>query len=115
MQVPRKKRVEVGRAADRDALEARRARLVDMFEMGDIGRDEYQRRMTVLKAAEVELEAKEADIAELTIRPEAIDWDRGTPEEINRILRSMFEPIEMTAAMQPIPPKLRVPDWERPA
>jgi hypothetical protein len=114
VRVPDEGEVEVGREDERNALEARRLRILDMYEAGDLDRDEYQRRMTSLKADEVEFEAMEADIGVMQAAPE-IDWEQDSAEVINAALRAMFEPIEMDAAMQPGEPKLRVPHWERPA
>lgn len=99
------------RHAERDKLAARRAVIADMYEVnGPTWRDEYRRRMAVVKVAEDALEAQEAATAVLAV-PEAIDWDTWTPEAINEVLRAMWQYVELDRAMQPADALWKVPEW----
>ena len=83
--------------AERDALDARRGRLVDQYEMGDIGRDDYRARLGKIDA---ELEA--LDIAErVEDVPAAIPWDAST-ETLNALLRTIWTRIELGPDLLPV-------------
>jgi DNA invertase Pin-like site-specific DNA recombinase len=102
---------EVGRQAERDKLEARRAVIADMYESnGPSWRGEYQRRMAAVKADEDRLEAQEAATAVLAV-PDAIQWDVWPPERINAVLRAMWDHVELDEHMRPIRAEWLVPEW----
>ena len=99
------------RQAERDQLEARRARILDMYERGDLDRDEYGRRMRRLKADE-RRSRREADMAVLRCptRPRlgsrrAGGRQRGASGDVG--------PRPMDAAMQPLRPSALIPEWWR--
>ena len=98
----------VSREAERSALAARRARIVDMYEAGDLPRDEYQRRMRVVVEAETRLADQE--LAATIVTVPAIDWT-WPPEAINRVLRALWSEVTMDADMNPIRAEWLVPEW----
>ena len=103
--------VEQGRQAERDALEARRLVIADMYEgNGPKWRDEYRRRMAAVKADEDTLETKEAATAVLAV-PEVIDWRSWTAENINAVLRAMWDHVQLDEQMVPVNAAWRVPEW----
>ena len=102
--------VERERQDERDKLEARKARLRDMYELVTIDRDDYQRRMAAVNVSEDALEAQEAATAILAI-PAAIDWEHWTPEAINRILTAMWSSVTLDERMEPVEAVWRVPEW----
>jgi DNA invertase Pin-like site-specific DNA recombinase len=110
LRVPEAVTVETERQADRDKLEARKARILDMYEGGGIGREDYQRRIAAVKVEEDVLEAQEAATAVLAV-PQAIDWESWTPEAINKVLASMWSSVSLDERMEPVEAVWRVPQW----
>jgi len=110
LRVPDAVAVEQERQADRERLEARRVRILDMYEAGDIDRDEYQRRMGAVKAAQERLDAQEAATAVLAV-PQAIDWQVWAPERVNAVLRALWRRVELDATMRPVRAQWTVPEW----
>lgn len=102
--------IEQGRQAERDRLEARRAVIADMYEAnGPRWRDEYRRRLAVVKAAEDALEEKAAATAVLAV-PEAVEWS-APPEAINTVLRAMWTHVQLDETMTPVRAEWIVPEW----
>lgn len=99
----------VERAADnaqRDKLDARRARVLDMYESGLIERADRDRRLTAIAEDMQRLDARR-----VIVNVPSIDWQRWTPREVNRVLRTMFDSIELDPdTFQP-----RRFDWRLPA
>lgn len=103
--------IERERQADRDKIEARRIVIADMYEANGLKwRGEYQRRMAAVKVEEDRLDPQEAATAVLAV-PDAIDWQTWTPEQINAVLRAMWDHIELDARMRPRRAKWLVPEW----
>jgi hypothetical protein len=108
LRLPEAVEVEVENQAERDRLEARRARILDMYERGDLDRDEYGRRMEAAKAEATALDERAADLAIVQV-PE-LDWS-WPPERINTVLRAMWDHVEMDTAMRPLKAVWTVPEW----
>lgn len=105
LQTPGRVEVLAGQDRKRSDLEARRARILDMFETGDIDKAEKARRLERIDSA-VEVLDTERRIVEV---PE-VDWT-WPPETINLVLRSMFEYIELGPDLHPIRAEWLVPEW----
>jgi DNA invertase Pin-like site-specific DNA recombinase len=88
--------------AARADLEARRARIVDMYELHDIERDDYQRRMAAVRDGLAGIERR-AEAETIVPVPPAIDWGTWTPGELNRVLRALFDRIQLGADLRPLP------------
>ncbi len=88
------------------ALEARRARVLDMYERGDIERTEYTRRLAAVTDALAALDAKRVVLA-----VPAIDW-AWPPKPLNGVLSALFEEIALDpVSFQPTRFTWRVPEW----
>lgn len=87
-------------------LEARRGRLIDLFVNGDIDRAEKDRRLAAIND---EIDAVEATYALETVPPE-IDWS-WHPEQINLVLRALWDHVQMDDRMQPMKAEWLVPQW----
>lgn len=105
--------VEQERQAEHDRLEARKMRIEDMYELRDIDRDEYLRRMAVVKDAEDALEAQEASRAILAV-PKVIDWDGWAPEDVNHVLTAMWSEVRLDELQQPVAARWNYPEWRAP-
>ncbi|MGD0121092.1 MAG: recombinase family protein [Candidatus Limnocylindrales bacterium] len=110
LRLPETVTIERERQAERDKLNARKARIADMYETNTIKRDDYQKRMAALKVSEDTLEALEAATAVLDV-PQAIDWEHWTPEAINKVLAAMWSSVTMDEHMEPIKAIWRRPEW----
>jgi len=98
----------ISRETERSQLTARRARVVEMYEDGAIGRDEYHRRLAaILQATERLLDQEQA--ATIIKVPE-IDWSRS-PEVTNAVLRALWERVDFDSDMQPASATWTVPEW----
>jgi hypothetical protein len=92
----------------RSDLEARKLRILDMYEAGLIDRGERERRLQAVNADLARLDSKRA----LLDVPE-IDWS-APPKAINAVLRALFERIDLDpATFQPVADGFgwRVPEW----
>lgn len=88
------------------ALLARRARVLDMYDRGDVDRAEYARRLAAVTDALAALNAKRVVMA-----VPRVDWS-WTPSELNAVLVALFERIELDpATFQPVRFVWRVPGW----
>ena len=93
-------------SAKRLDLEQRRVRILDMYDAGDIDRDEYRRRIEAVDRAVERLDAQRV----VSVIPR-LDWT-WPPRQINAVLRAMFERIELDAAtFQPTMFHWTVPEW----
>ena len=89
---------QVGDEAKRAALDARRLRVIDMYEAGVIDRADRDRRLAIVSEALGKLEAQRAV---LDVPPP--DWS-DPPATINRVLRLIFTRIDLDAqTFQPLP------------
>ena len=97
-------------AAARDKLAADRVVIDDMYlANGPTWRNEYRRRLAVLKADEDALDAAEA-VRTIAV-PQAIDWERWAPEDVNQVLRALWSEVRLDAEMRPVKAEWRVPEW----
>jgi DNA invertase Pin-like site-specific DNA recombinase len=88
------------------ALEARRARILDMYERGDIDRAEYMKRLAAVTEELAALDAKRVVLA-----VPAIDWT-WPPKQLNGVLCALFEEIALDPnTFQPARYMWRVPEW----
>lgn len=87
------------------SLEARRARIADMYESGVIDRQDRDRRMEAILRGLERLDSRRL----VSAVPE-IDWTWG-PKELNRVLRAIFTEIVLNADFQPITFQWRVSEW----
>lgn len=109
LRTPEKVEMEaVGREAERAALAARRARVAEMYELGDLARDEYGRRMKAIIEGEHRLADQEAAATIVTVP--AIDWT-WPAERINEVLRALWMHVELDADMRPLRAEWTVPEW----
>ena len=105
LSLPDRVEVETKAAAQREDLDARRARIIDLVESGTIARLEAAPRLAAI-AAELEAIALETD----TIDVPALDWT-WSPEAINGVLRALWDRIELGPDLTPARFAWRVPEW----
>jgi DNA invertase Pin-like site-specific DNA recombinase len=87
-------------------LEARRERILDMFEAGHIDRADRERRM---QAVQIQLE--QLDARHIVQAVPTIDWT-WPPKVLNGVLRALFERIDLDpATFEPVAFGWRVPEW----
>ena len=102
---------QVVMADDRDAaadLEARRLRILNMFEEGHIDREERERRLARVVERQAKLDAKQVVAAIPTL-----EWT-WTARSVNRVLRALFERIDLDPqTFQPVRFEWTVPEWRR--
>ncbi len=105
LRTPDRLTVEAEADAERERHEARRARLLDQYEAGDIDRDRYRQRLDAITVALGRLDAQ------LTVVDvPAIDWDAPT-EDINAVLRSIFRYVQLDRNLIPLRAEWTVPQW----
>jgi DNA invertase Pin-like site-specific DNA recombinase len=92
----------------RSELDARRLRILDMFEAGHIDRTERDRRLEPVytELEQIDREAGAMNLADLP----TIDWD-ATPSSLNAVLRALWERIDVGPDLRPITAVWRVPEW----
>lgn len=89
-------------------LEARRLRIIDLYESGHIDREERERRLAVVADKLARLGAQQTIQAVPTL-----DWN-WSPRTINRVLRALFERIELDPeTFRPRRFDWTVPEWRR--
>lgn len=89
-------------------LEARRARILDMYDSGDIDRAQYARRLSAVSDSLAKLAAKR-----VVMDVPTIDWS-WSPRVLNGVLRALLVDITLDAAsFQPLPVGFQwtVPEW----
>jgi DNA invertase Pin-like site-specific DNA recombinase len=87
-------------------LDARRVRIVDAWEAGTITRDDYLARVGAIDAKLVAIDAERRIVDVPTI-----DWERWEPREINRVLRALWEVVELGTDLLPLRAEWNVPEW----
>jgi hypothetical protein len=108
LRTPESIKTETGDTAARAGLDARRLRVLDMYEAGLIDRPGRDRRLAAVTDAMQTLDARSVIMA-----VPAIDWTRP-PHALNTVLRALFERIELDpATFQPRPDGYvwTVPEW----
>ncbi len=93
--------------ARREALEAKRARWIEQYGEGLIGKAERDRRLAVIDRDLGDVSTR-ADA--LAVIPEAVDWEKP-PEKLNAFLRSIWQYVELDPAMRPIRAEWTIPEW----
>jgi len=95
--------VDEGKRAD---LEARRVRILDMFEAGHIDKEEREGRLRSVYDAMSKLDAKQ-----VVVHVPDLDWS-WEARDVNRVLKAMFEKIELDPiTWQPVAFEWTVPEW----
>lgn len=90
------------------ALEARLARLRDLYEMGDLSKDEY---LTKRSAIQVELDALGDKQVVVTFPSIRETWELP-PKDLNRVLRSVLKDIRLDlVTFQPVRYEPTVSEW----
>lgn len=95
-------------ASQRPALEARRVRVLDLYESGDIDKAEKGRRLGEIADALGRLDSRRVILA-----VPSIDWT-WPPRQLNAVLRAVLVRIELEpSTFQPIPKGFEwtVPEW----
>ena len=94
------------RSTERAELEARKLRILDMFEAGHIDRGERERRLAAVGESLRALDNRRM----IEAVPE-IDWE-WAPKDLNRVLRAMFERIDLDPqTFAPVGFTWAVPEW----
>ena len=98
--------------AERAELEARRARILDMYEADHIDRDDRERRLARVRGAIAAIERR-AEVLTVLPVPPAIDWETWTPAALNCVLRALFDRIELGPNLRPTQDGFvwTVPEW----
>jgi hypothetical protein len=91
---------------DREALEAKRARVIEAFVDGLLDKAERDRRLLALAD---QLERLDATARALTV-PRTIDW-AWSPAKLNIALRGLWERVELDADLRPVGAEWAVPEW----
>jgi DNA invertase Pin-like site-specific DNA recombinase len=96
LRLPEKVIVEEQTTRQRDELDGRRERIIDMVEAGTITRAEAEPRLAAIadQLANIETTSMAVDVPR-------IDWEGWPAEEINRVLRTLFDRIELGETMLP--------------
>lgn len=94
------------RTTERADLEARKLRILDMFEAGHIDRGERERRMAAVGES-----LRTLDNRRMIEAVPTIDW-KWPPRELNRVFRALFERIDLDPqTFAPVGYEWRVPEW----
>jgi len=108
LRTPEQIETETGNPAERAGLDARRLRIIDMYDGGLIDRSDRDRRL-----AAVTDELQRLDARSVVLAVPAVDWTRP-PHALNAVLRALFGRIELDpATFQPLPTGYvwTVPEW----
>jgi DNA invertase Pin-like site-specific DNA recombinase len=108
LRTPEQIETETGDPGARAGLDARRLRIIDMYDGGLIDRSDRDRRL-----AAVTDELQRLDARSVVLAVPAVDWTRP-PHALNAVLRALFERIELDpATFQPLPTGYvwTVPEW----
>ena len=100
-------------AARREAIETRLTRAHELYIGGSIDKGRYEKEATSVRR---ELDALSARESTINLPPveeiaEALDDPRRDPAKLNRLLRSLFESVELDASMAPLAVTWTVPEW----
>lgn len=90
---------------EREELEGRRRRVIDNYEDGLITKAERDAKLLAIGA-----DLKRLAATEKVVTIPALDWS-WPPEQINRVLRAMWDHVQMDASMQPLEAEWIVPEW----
>jgi DNA invertase Pin-like site-specific DNA recombinase len=105
LRVPSRVGTEIDGGA-RAEQEARRLRIIDLYESGHVDRDERDRRL-----ADVHTAMEQLDARRVTLNVPAIDW-AWPPRAVNGVLRALFDGIVLDPeTFKPVSFTWRVPEW----
>jgi hypothetical protein len=104
--LPDKVAVEQETSRQREDLEAQRASIIDLVQHGTITRQEAEPRLAAIAEQMTPIEA-----ATEVIDVPRIDWEGWATEDINRVLRTYFDRVELGDDMLPRRYVWRVPQW----
>ncbi len=105
LHTPERVELLVDQDRKRADLEARRARVLDMYEAGDLDRDEYRRRVAAITEA-----LETLDLERRIVAVPAIDWS-WPPRELNAVLRELWQFVELDEQMKLVRAEWLVPNW----
>lgn len=105
LRTPERVEMLVDQDRKRADLEARRGRVLDMYEAGDYDRTEYRRRLSAIDGA-----LETLDLERRIVAVPEIDWS-WDPADVNRVLRSLWEYVELCPDLHPIRAEWMVPAW----
>ena len=94
---------------ERAALEARLERLSTQHEMGVLTNADFVGRVELVRSAMDQLEL----VRQVVDVPERIDWDGWSPQDVNRVLRAMWEYVQLGPDLLPVEAIWLVPEWRR--
>ncbi len=92
--------------AERDAIDAKRQRIVDAQIEGLIPKDDRDRRLAELERQRDRVDAR-TRVLEI---PAAIDWT-WPPETVSEVLRSMWAYVQLDEQLRPVSAEWLVPEW----
>jgi DNA invertase Pin-like site-specific DNA recombinase len=93
-------------SGQRAELEARRARIIDLYEAGHVTREEREQRLQAVSEALEKLDSRRIIRA-----VPGIDWD-WPPRQLNAVLRAIFEDVQLDpATFEPVGYTWTVPEW----
>jgi hypothetical protein len=96
------------RSDERAELDERKRRVLDMFEAGHLTRDEREVRLAPIYEALERLDS-ESTVDVVAAIP-AIDWT-WPPEQLNPVLRALWERIDLGDDLRPVSANWTVPEW----
>jgi DNA invertase Pin-like site-specific DNA recombinase len=101
-------RVAEERGAERAELDARRLRILDMYEAGHVSREDRDARLTPLyeQLERLDREAGAETLADIPV----IDWT-WPPDRLNTVLRAVWERIDVDEELRPVRAEWHVPEW----
>jgi DNA invertase Pin-like site-specific DNA recombinase len=106
LRTPARLEAVAGGEAERAELEARRDRVIDLFEAGHIDRGDRERRL-----AAVQEDIERIDSRDVVLAIPDVDW-AWPPRQLNNVLRALFDRIELDpATFQPTSLEWTVPEW----
>ncbi len=105
LRLPERVEIEAKAEAVRADLDARRARIIDALEAGTITRAEADPRLARITA---EAEAIEAEAVIVDVP--RLDW-AWPPEQVNAVLRALWERVELGPDLMPADFVWRVAEW----
>jgi DNA invertase Pin-like site-specific DNA recombinase len=108
LRTPDRIEATTGGEAAKAELEARRDRIIDLFEAGHIDRGDRERRLAAVNA-----DLERIDARQVVLAVPQVDWT-WEPRTLNRVLRALLDGIELDVAT--FQPKLEgfawtVPEW----
>lgn len=109
LRTPERVELVAGDEARRAELEARRLRVIDLYESGDIDRADKARRLDAIVGELVAVESRRQ-----VVEVPRIDWE-APPRSINLVLRALFARIELDPiSFAPVAFAWTVPEWRAP-